>query len=535
MSPEVLAQGGEALNQNQFNSVMNAHEGAYNVAIKEGSITSRNAISTLNAIEDQLIDVAHDEALVMNEAIDTAANSEAKAAAVEARVANESKGGFLAGLKDRAANTVDGLKNSKIARSTAIGLGAVALFAGGAFVNNNESVLNAPAQAAGLMTGGNNSGANASNAKNSRYDLEGAKTVNGAVKNLEFKTAKGAMATILENPSKYDGLKNSHALNKQVGLKDFKENMSNADAGEAWALGVVNDPKVSQDRLNDFEGKSIETPRSDTQQQRVGKIRAIVTSEGTTLNGNYKLNGAYANGYIKEKTGELGSHPANFRNVRALEINPGVKNADTTYAKVGGIEGTFVCINSENKLKLKFVPNAPVIKDTPRVSVPMQPGQPGQPPRPNRPGINLTTPNRPEQPQRPQTPTTPETPQTPETPTTPETPETPPVTPPVTPPTEKTPEKHDNNTTPGGVPGHNGGTPDNAGDGPAGQTPDNSGFVPGEQHPTTPEPQPTPAPLPTQPEPQAPAETGPLAPPTGPATPGAGSGNPTPTTDVEIK
>lgn len=61
--------------------------------------------------------------------------------------------------------------------------------------------------------------------------------------------------------------------------------------------------------------------------------------------------------------------------------------------------------------------------------------------------------------------------------------------------------KDDKNTTPGGVPGQNGGTPDKPGQGPAGQTPNEEGFVPGEDRPQTPAPKPTPAPLPNQPAP----------------------------------
>lgn len=104
----------------------------------------------------------------------------------------------------------------------------------------------------------------------------------------------------------------------------------------------------------------------------------------------------------------------------------------------------------------------------------------------------------------------------------------------VTKPAKKpTPGKTDPNTTPGGVPGQNGGTPDLPGKGPAGQQADPSGFVPGEQHPATPAPEPTPAPLPVSgPEPTGPAETG--TPTTAPQEVGQGAGNPTPTTDPVI-
>ena len=92
--------------------------------------------------------------------------------------------------------------------------------------------------------------------------------------------------------------------------------------------------------------------------------------------------------------------------------------------------------------------------------------------------------------------------------------------------------KVDRNTTPAGVPGHNGGTPDVAGNGPAGQTPGADGFVPGEQKPATPQAEPTPPKLPNQPE--SPVQPGEVVgtPTTAPAEPAKGSETPAPTTPV---
>jgi hypothetical protein len=46
-------------------------------------------------------------------------------------------------------------------------------------------------------------------------------------------------------------------------------------------------------------------------------------------------------------------------------------------------------------------------------------------------------------------------------------------------------EKIDMNTTPAGVPGQNGGTPDIAGEGPAGQQPYSNGYLPSESGSST--------------------------------------------------
>lgn len=155
-------------------------------------------------------------------------------------------------------------------------------------------------------------------------------------------------------------------------------------------------------------------------------------------------------------------------------------------------------------------------------TIPNQPQKTVPPVTNTTPSTPKTTPEQPNKPHKPQNPERPTKPEKPERPTKPEKPgeKNPPMS-----------EKNDKNTTPGGVPGQNGGTPDKAGVGPAGQTPGADGFVPGETRPTTPTPEATPAPLPNAPAPTAPAQEG--TPTTAPAEQAQGADTPAPTTNPD--
>jgi hypothetical protein len=189
-------------------------------------------------------------------------------------------------------------------------------------------------------------------------------TVNEGVKELRFKTSVGAMKTILGNPNEYNNLRNSNVDNKQVALKDYRKNMSTANAAEAFALGVVNSSAYSADVMNAFEGKDGETPRKDTHEERIAKIDKIVNQEKddkhntTKFNGHFRMNGPWDNSHTKRETKQLGSETSTHNNVRAFQIIPGNKKYDAVYIKIGGGNdgNEIACMNvNRNKNAIKLV------------------------------------------------------------------------------------------------------------------------------------------------------------------------------------
>lgn len=294
-------------------------------------------------------------------------------------------------------------------------------------------------------------------------------------------------------------LKVSHDGNRMSSLKSFDKNASTDDIREATWLSAINSQSYRAGLWNTLHGRAVEAqvPESVSPKEQLNFIYKVMSSDDLKTT-NIRMNGLYANGAIKAD-GSRYAKLTSFTDVRAVKIEA---NGRTAIVKVGGGSrgNEVVCLNLEELKNVKIVEETPpVTAHTPTVTPPT--------------GGAAHTPEAPATTPKKRTVVTPKT--------TPKKPKT----------RIKIHPKQDKNTTPAGVPGENGGTPDVAGKGPAGQKPDANGFVPGEEHPATPAPKPTPAPLPNKPAPTAPAETGQDS--GGTQAPSTNAGETAPTTDPD--
>lgn len=339
-----------------------------------------------------------------------------------------------------------------------------------------------------------------------------------ATRKYKAKNFDQAVADILGHPELSDNVVISHKWNRYANLESFGEDMPSQQVIEAKMFAIANSPQNARSALNSLDGRPLAAERTESHAEQVAMLEKLLLKEGVKINGNYRLNGAWGNGLVDAQTGEIRVHTYNYTNKRAVRIDipgkqPWIFTVDSVLETVQGN-----CLNDQQVVEQPAPTPTPTTTshEVPPVSTSTPPAE--TPPPTDNPTL---PPNKPRQPV-PQPKPTPKP-----------TPTTPPVTPPVTPPTppQVAPEKVDPNTTPAGVPGHNGGTPDVPGVGPAGQPVRPDGTVGGEVLPPAPAPEPTPAPLPTQPTP--PVQPGEVVgtPTEAPQEEAEGSETPAPTTD----
>ncbi len=317
-------------------------------------------------------------------------------------------------------------------------------------------------------------------------------SIDNFTKKYDKNSIHAAAKDMFGDVNDFDNLDNSNAGNRQVSLKSFDKNAPTEDVAQSHFAGIINAPEYSATILNGLEGKDGSAPRSDTHEERVKLIGSIYMNKDTEFSGHFRWNGLGKNHSTDKETKDVSSKVQNLDGVRMLQINPANSKYKTIYIKIGGGADAsgVLCDNLVQRVIVK-TPETPV-NPTPN---PQNPGTPNKPTAPS---------DKPEKPTKVVPPT-----KTPETPT------------------SSIPPKKDTKTTPAGVPGHNGGTPDVAGQGPAGQTPGPNGYLPTETKPAAP---PSNAPTPTPQVPSSetqnrpPAETG-TGPTSAPEAPVPGTSN----------
>ena len=244
-------------------------------------------------------------------------------------------------------------------------------------------------------------------------------TIDSAVKHIETHTDAQFRAFVKKsfaNPDQYK-VHVSHNGDRVDSLDSMHKNANTNDLREAAWLGVLSDPSVVSSYWNNMHHKDSGTPipANVSHQEQLNDLYRLFSSQDLKT-ANVRLNGLYANGAISQHDGHRYDVPTAFRNVRAVLIEA---NGTKLLIKVGGgSDGNKpVCLNPELMRHITITPETPQTPSTHTSQphgTPQTPGTPVTHPHktPHTPGTTIHHPHKPIH-----------------------------------------HEKHDDNTTPAGVPG----------------------------------------------------------------------------------
>lgn len=195
-------------------------------------------------------------------------------------------------------------------------------------------------------------------AKNPKID-----TIEEATVAYHGDSIKQAAQDILGNPEAFKNVDISHAYGRYINAAGFDDRISTQNAMEAKLIGIVQDEPNARSAANLIEGNNKDAERTDTHADQINIIKNFLLDKHTKVDGNFKLNGVWGNGFVKGD--KLSTVYTDFSNHRAVRITNGDKEWVFSIDSISEVKKGD-CFNDVQRVTVKLPPTTKIVVEHPK-------------------------------------------------------------------------------------------------------------------------------------------------------------------------